>query len=207
MRPNAITVFLGLVLLEVVGCHPILNSVVIDSTNKILNRDLAPVVISGAPVNTILAAVGSLDTAVRDGSPICKRSELLFNYNKRDQKRNNRVGNPSPPATLYEDGENHNNDHDDHYHDTGIGKRDTPTLIGGVLIGARREDFQSPKAEEIMKRESAGHSRAENSSPSVTLDERDDPDASSSVLGLLEILLGDITSAIGVKQVWPPSGW
>ncbi|TGO24750.1 hypothetical protein BPAE_0095g00060 [Botrytis paeoniae] len=215
MHPSAIAVFVGPAILEVAGCRWIhtltvsilWNLVLPDSTNAILNRDVAPVVISGAPVNTILAAAGRLGIAVGELSPTRKTSELLSNANKRDKKRNNRIHNPSPRATLYEDGENRNNDHDDHYHDSRIKKRDTPTVIGGVLIGARREDFQSPKAEEIMKRESAGHSRAENSSPSVTLDERDDPDASDSVLGLLGIVLGGITSAIGVQQAGSSSGW
>ncbi|KAF5871353.1 uncharacterized protein Bfra_007868 [Botrytis fragariae] len=151
MRPNAITIFLGLAILEAAGCHPILKPTANNSTNAILNRDGTPAIVSGAPVDTISAVADLLGVAVGKLSPIQKPTIMTMTT-----------------ITMI----------------PGSNKRDTPTLIGGVLIGARREDFQSPKAEEIMKRESAGHSRAENFSPSLTLDKRDDPDSSNSVLGL-----------------------
>ncbi|KAF7929074.1 hypothetical protein BELL_1078g00030 [Botrytis elliptica] len=144
MRPYDIAIFLGLAVLEVAGCHPILvgtfilfNPIAPDSTNAILNRDDTPAFVSDALGDKILTAAGLLGIAVRVGSPI---------------------HNSSPPATLYEDGKNYNNDGDGHCHDAGIGKTDTPTLIGGVLIGACKERFSASEVEEITKRESAGHS-------------------------------------------------
>ncbi|KAF7926937.1 uncharacterized protein EAE98_006321 [Botrytis deweyae] len=146
MRPYAIAILLVLAILEVAGCHPILNPIAPGSTNAIFNRDGTPAIVSDALGDNILTAAGPLGIAVRVGSPI------------RGENWNNRVDNSSPPATLYEDGKNYNNEGDGHCHDAGIGKTDTPILIGGVLIGACKERFSASEVEEITKRESAGHS-------------------------------------------------
>ncbi|KAF7944205.1 hypothetical protein EAE96_010607 [Botrytis aclada] len=93
MRPNAIAAFLGLAILEVSGCHSILNPIACDCINVILNRDVVPAIAPSVPVDISLAIAGPLDMAMRDRLPIRKRSDLLSNANKRDQKRSSRVGN------------------------------------------------------------------------------------------------------------------
>ncbi|THV45067.1 hypothetical protein BGAL_0534g00020 [Botrytis galanthina] len=129
----------------------------------------------------ILTAAGPRGIAVRDGSPIRKRSEPLSN--------NNRVDNSSPPATLYEDGDNRHNDDDNHYHDAGFENRDTPTLIRGVLIGERKEDTTALKVGEITRESLRVTVKLQNPfSRLPILDERDDPCASDSMLGLLGIV-------------------
>lgn len=110
-----------------------------------------------------MTAAGPRGIAVREGSPICKRSEPLSIVNKRKISWYNRVDNSSPPATLYEDEDNRYNDDDNHYHDAGLENRNTPTLIRGVLLGKRKEDLATLKVGEITKRKPAGHSQATKS--------------------------------------------
>ncbi|KAF7880042.1 uncharacterized protein EAF02_007679 [Botrytis sinoallii] len=95
MRPNAITVFLGLAILEVAGCHPILVGTFIlflclnvlqtekRNTNAILNGDGALAIVSDAFSDNILTAAGPLGIAVRVGSSVRKRSAPLPDANKR----------------------------------------------------------------------------------------------------------------------------
>ncbi|TEY27732.1 hypothetical protein BOTCAL_1088g00030 [Botryotinia calthae] len=119
--PNAVTVFLGLAILQAACCHPILNAFASDSTSTIHIRDVAPATASDAPANFILTAADPLSMTVHNGSSIRKGPELSTNTNKREKNWDNPVDNPRLPATLYADGEIHNNDHDDHYNNTGIG--------------------------------------------------------------------------------------
>ncbi|KAM0157658.1 hypothetical protein ACHAPG_004592 [Botrytis cinerea] len=177
MRPNAIIVSLGLAVLQAEGCHPILNTVASDNTSTIHIRDVAPTTTSDAPANSTSAASGPVGIDVCDGSPIRKGPELSFNANKRATIR------------IVWDWN---------------GK--TPTFIG-VIVRAYEEDLQRSKVEGIAKRGYANHRRAENTSPPATIHKRDDPNTSSSMFGLLGIVLGDITSAIGVEEAGSPPGW
>ncbi|KAF7865926.1 hypothetical protein EAF04_006090 [Stromatinia cepivora] len=158
---NVIAVLLGLVIFDGVGCLPILNSIDSENTNTIRPPDDAPADASSIFSNYLMGILSPLFTDGLDDLPIIER-----------EYRNNGRGNPSPPATLDDD------------EDTIIGKRNTPSLIGGVIIGAREEMTASQEVEEAAKGEPEGHNEAKNTSPPATLEERD-PD-----------IIGDLSSLI-----------
>ncbi|KAI9650329.1 hypothetical protein NHQ30_000342 [Ciborinia camelliae] len=171
------------------------------NTNTVRTReDASPDTSSDIRRNYVISLLGPLAIGVLDNAPIIKKVAVASSIPGKDtvhrEHRNSRRCNPSPPATLEcEEDEN-----------TTIGNRDTPSLIGGIIIGARDGNVASsisfPNIKH-RKRETESQSRAINPSPPATVDKRDIPDPTGSLLEFLGLNINvDLDSV--VKRA-PPS--